>query len=110
MKRRPRDLRPKGSSDWVQLRSICRAPSRTRPLLGEYSMNRTPFAPLPHAGRRAGSRRPLQALCIVVLVGLGPAADALAADPAPDKAARDYARAISQAQADLDAGRSAKAR
>src|SRR5262249_59755410 len=53
------------------------------------------------------SKRIRQAMCLTVLIGLVSSA-AFGQDPTPDKA-KEYARAISQAQADLDAGRVAEA-
>jgi WD40 repeat protein len=51
-----------------------------------------------------------QAMGLAVLVGLGSAAGTTAQDATPDQAVKKYARAVAQAQADLDAGRSAEAR
>lgn len=74
-----------------------------------FAMNRTPSTRSPRAGLCAPSQRALQAMCITVLVGFGSAA-AFAQDPTPDRAIKEYARAISQAHADLQTGRVSEAR
>jgi hypothetical protein len=60
--------------------------------------------------RRVPSLRAFEVTYTAVIVVLGSAACGFAPKAAPEKTTKDYARAITQAQADLDAGRMAEAR
>src|SRR5262249_10368978 len=79
-------------------------------LLGVLTMTLAPCTRSPCVVPRASSRHGLRMTCAAVFVLLGSAARGPAQEPTPDKATQGYARAIAQAQADLDAGRVTEAR